>query len=697
MRILLPVLLALASYGISQGHQDDHGKRNDAKLLPEFIPVPQLPKNSSSALPPLYQPYSKNKPKFQNEALIRQLSEHPGQRLDHLDPDPGSLRKRDLPAGTCAPGHFDVLDMEPSVDWFNFVSYDIHGVWNSSDKFTGPDIRPHINLIEINDGLSLMWRARINPSKVVLGLGWYGRSFTLTDPFCTMPNDVAQFTTGSTAGECTGSSGTLSNAKIKRLLRDGTGTESYDATAGVRWLTFNTNQWVSFDDGVTMQQKLAFATLADRSGQHSWREYKINEVMGIGTANGVTKAAAASFKEQMANATLQNAIASSCYWSLFGGTCTTGYFDVTEARGQIAGFQQNSESRWAPANGRVSGAWECLAHRHADSKATIVARNSNSYERNDGEQIEDLTCTGGFQAYCCTGFVPSSITNSGNLLLYGQTPVLSKRDGSNHGLSLYVRDHALEKRTFSPACYSPDWDLSLADTIPAALLAPFTFGLSIAAERATCALTTAAAVATTTIVSFSIISIIGWIFGVSPSEPNIGVPTTIAGKASAFGPLPGSRGSGSGKHSIYAYSFDEQAANSLFWATYTYTEQSGTTSTSTPVDHGFRVLDDDPRGLLGNGKQDAYLNPDYDNLLFVDLDGKPIDGRTCDIIYEDDDPHSEVRIVLDEKGNVVDMYTGDPDAGLFTREALNSFNSDRVTVDPTTVTVMTGVVAGSES
>ena len=92
----------------------------------------------------------------------------------------------------------------------------------------------------------------------------------------------------------------------------------------------------------------------------------------------------------------------------------------------------------------------------------------------------------------------------------------------------------------------------------------------------------------------------------------------------------------------------------------------------------------------------AYLDLDYDNLLFVDLDGKPVDARTCNIIYENDDPHSEMHIVLDEKGKVVDMYMGNPDAGLWTREALKSSISDKATVDPT-VTVTTGVPAGSES
>ncbi|KAJ6088215.1 CAZyme family GH18, partial [Penicillium sp. IBT 16267x] len=626
--------------------------------------------------------------------------------------------------------HFNVLEMEPSVDWTRATSSRVL-----------PYIRPHTNLTEINDGLSLLWRAGVSPSKVVLGLGWYGRSFPLADPSYTTPNGVCQFTTGGTPGECTKSSGTLSNAEIKRLLAAGTGTESYDATAGVRWLTFDSNQWVSFDDGMTMQKKISFANSLCLGGIMIWSIDQdntagdsMNDLMGIGTANGVSEAAAASFNEQMANATLQNAVASSCYWSLCGGTYTTGYFDVTDARGQIAGFQQNTICALgdaqslccAPGTSMGTCQWEGFrgvgmpySPACSDPDATIVARNTNSYQMNDGGQIEDLTCTGGYQAYCCTGFVPSSITNSGNLLLYGQTSVLSKRDGSNHGLSLYVGGHTVEKRGL-PLLASELGALYLADAFPSALSAVFTFGLSIAAEGVICATAAIAGVATAAIIGFSILSsLIRWIFGGSPSKPNVGVPTTVAGrtagdtstscdcevtytcrynmgwdeiydnqrwginellngqtvyhplaagdraikrkqlqwknqrknsyrtaaqkragtgerprcevdefpignlkesgnnapqvcslvngpangnqgndyqkwKLAAFGPLPGSRGTGSGKHFIDAYGFDEQTAGSLCWATYTYTEQPGTISTSTPIDHGFRVLDDDP-------------------------------------------------------------------------------------------------------
>lgn len=61
--------------------------------------VVQLPNNATKALKPLYQPYSRKTPKFNNETLIQALS----------SPNTASnlLLKRatdDLPVGACAPG-----------------------------------------------------------------------------------------------------------------------------------------------------------------------------------------------------------------------------------------------------------------------------------------------------------------------------------------------------------------------------------------------------------------------------------------------------------------------------------------------------------------------------------------------------------------------------------------------------------------
>jgi GH18 family chitinase len=106
--------------------------------------------------------------------------------------------------------HFDLPGMEKYLDWFNMMSYDIHGVWDSASVWAGPYVRPHTNLTEIDAGLQLLWRVNVDPAKVVLGLGWYGRSFTLSDPSCNKP--WCTFTAGGKAGPCSGESGILSNA-----------------------------------------------------------------------------------------------------------------------------------------------------------------------------------------------------------------------------------------------------------------------------------------------------------------------------------------------------------------------------------------------------------------------------------------------------------------------------------------------------
>lgn len=41
---------------------------------------------------------------------------------------------------------FDVKGMSEYVDYFNFMSYDIHGTWDGESEYTSPDINPHTNL-----------------------------------------------------------------------------------------------------------------------------------------------------------------------------------------------------------------------------------------------------------------------------------------------------------------------------------------------------------------------------------------------------------------------------------------------------------------------------------------------------------------------------------------------------------------------
>lgn len=92
-----------------------------------------------------------------------------------------------------------------------------------------------------------MWRNGIDPSKVLLGLGFYGRSFTLADSSCNTPGckfyTENNSTGGAVAGECTGTSGILSDYEISRIINDYSVNVMYDETAGVNWMTWSGNQW----------------------------------------------------------------------------------------------------------------------------------------------------------------------------------------------------------------------------------------------------------------------------------------------------------------------------------------------------------------------------------------------------------------------------------------------------------------------
>jgi chitinase len=50
------------------------------------------------------------------------------------------------------------------------------GVWDSNVTSIGSYAYAHTNLTEINSALELLWRNNINPQRVNLGLGFYGRS-----------------------------------------------------------------------------------------------------------------------------------------------------------------------------------------------------------------------------------------------------------------------------------------------------------------------------------------------------------------------------------------------------------------------------------------------------------------------------------------------------------------------------------------
>lgn len=75
-------------------------------------------------------------------------------------------------------------------------------MWDHDNAWTGPYLKGHTDISEIDLGLDLLWRNNIDPAKVVFGFAFYGRSFTMSDPNCYEPNGVCEFSSGGMPGSC---------------------------------------------------------------------------------------------------------------------------------------------------------------------------------------------------------------------------------------------------------------------------------------------------------------------------------------------------------------------------------------------------------------------------------------------------------------------------------------------------------------
>ncbi|POS72695.1 chitinase [Diaporthe helianthi] len=183
--------------------------------------------------------------------------------------------------------HFDVKNMAENVDWINLMAYDLHGVWDG-DNPIGNQVLSHTNLTEIDLALDLFWRVDVPPSSIVLGLGFYGRSFKLTDPSCWKPG--CSFSGPGDAGRCTNTAGILSYREVSDIL-DSTGATAYlDEEAAARYLVYGDGSWISYDDATTFKAKIDYANKMGLSGLMIWAiDLDNNNLEALRAITGDTK------------------------------------------------------------------------------------------------------------------------------------------------------------------------------------------------------------------------------------------------------------------------------------------------------------------------------------------------------------------------------------------------------------------------
>ncbi|KAK4982525.1 hypothetical protein LTR50_007700 [Elasticomyces elasticus] len=163
---------------------------------------------------------------------------------------------------------FDIARLQKYVSWFNVMSYDLHGMWDQHNKFTGPYLEGHTNVTEMDQGLDLLWRNGVKPSNIVLGFAFYGRSFTMTDPSCSKPG--CTFSTSGLPGSCTNTGGILSYSEVKSRNNSLSTFTFYDEQSTVKYNVYEGNQWISYNNKQSFFDKKKFLSGRCLNGLMIW-------------------------------------------------------------------------------------------------------------------------------------------------------------------------------------------------------------------------------------------------------------------------------------------------------------------------------------------------------------------------------------------------------------------------------------------
>ena len=205
--------------------------------------------------------------------------------------------------------HFDIVKLQDSVEFFNMMSYDLHGTWDKGTNYTQPWLNSHTNLTEITDYFDLLWRNDIDPAKVVLGLAFYSRTFSLADPKCTAVGGKCLFASGGKPGRCSNNVGTLMGSEVNEILEANNIQPTLDKDAAVKMFVHN-NDWITFDDEATWRLKIKFAKSQCLGGVMVWAvSQDVNAVVPVNKRDqvlGARAGIAGTYSEQLQRATGYN-------------------------------------------------------------------------------------------------------------------------------------------------------------------------------------------------------------------------------------------------------------------------------------------------------------------------------------------------------------------------------------------------------
>ncbi|CAG9765729.1 unnamed protein product [Ceutorhynchus assimilis] len=158
---------------------------------------------------------------------------------------------------------YDVPALSKYLDFINVMLYDFHGAWEntashnaplySAARFAGTVYADYSVNASIHG-----WISRgASPSKLALGVPFYGRNNILSNPDKTAPGS-ATTATGGVAGPYTATSGFLGYNEIIEKFNEGGWTTAWDDEQKVPY-AFSGTTWLSYENKESLTLKVAYA------------------------------------------------------------------------------------------------------------------------------------------------------------------------------------------------------------------------------------------------------------------------------------------------------------------------------------------------------------------------------------------------------------------------------------------------------
>ncbi|KAI0385398.1 chitinase A1 [Hypomontagnella monticulosa] len=162
---------------------------------------------------------------------------------------------------------FSLEDLANHVDWFNVQTYDLYDLWDVDVNGNGY-VRGHFNISTASDTFDLLQRNGIGPNKTVMGIPFFGTSYTLADTSCTQPG--CKFDGPGFPASCSNEFGFMNYGEAVDIESQLGTNNFYDKASSTQYMVASLSQWISYENNASFADKISFLTSRCLLGFSIW-------------------------------------------------------------------------------------------------------------------------------------------------------------------------------------------------------------------------------------------------------------------------------------------------------------------------------------------------------------------------------------------------------------------------------------------